>query len=328
MCGIPLGALTEQRAEVAGRHVMAMRCCALLCLAIGTALGASARGDDRRLIERLGGFRVCAHRGGYFYADSNTVARFGTALRQGVDIVETDLQVSSDGVPFLFHATDVTPATDCRGPISKHSASSIEHCHLRNLDQGPDRFETALQWSRGRVVIDAELKSPMVVQPAIDLVRRYSAYEWVYFQVGAGVRLYEQARAYDGYVALEAAPQGQDAQLALDHLLAIRDPRLVSLQLHPDLATRPNLEAIRRSGKVASADAFRFGIERRVRIWPFERVAFCTDLYQLGINIAVTNVPESCVEQRTAAQSSSPARSRSANQGDPAKPIDPQRPDP
>jgi len=282
---------------------MEKRSCALLCLAIGMVLCTTARGDDRTLIDRLSGLRVCAHRGGYSFPDSNTIARFSTALRQGADIVETDLQVSSDGVPFLFHDTDLSPATNCRGPISRHSASSIEHCRLRSLKHSPERFEEALQWSRGRVVIDAEFKSPMVIKPAIDLVKEYSAYEWVYFQVGPGLRLYEEARAYDGYVALEAAPRGRNGQLTLDRLLAIRDPRLVSVQVHPDLATNPNLEAIRRSGKVAAADAFRFGTEPRYSIWPFQRIAFCARLYRLGINIAVTNVPDSCAEQRMAAQS-------------------------
>jgi glycerophosphoryl diester phosphodiesterase len=285
-------------------HAMKAKGYTLLCLAIAAALCTPARGDDRTLIDRLSGFRVCAHRGGYSYADSNTIARFATALRQGADVVETDLQVSSDGVPFLFHDTDLSRATNCRGSISAHSASSIEQCRLRGLAQGPDRFEAALQWSQGRIVIDAEFKSPMVVRPAIDLVRRYSAYEWVYFQVGESQRLYDEARAYDAYVALEAAPQGRGDQLTLDRLLALRDPRLVSVQLHPDLATPANLEAIRRSGKLASADAFRFGTERRFAIWPFHRVAFCAELYRLGINIAVTNVPESCAEQKTAAQAS------------------------
>jgi glycerophosphoryl diester phosphodiesterase len=270
----------------------------LVCLTIGTALCATARADERTLIDRLSGTRVGAHRGGYWFADSNTIERFEKALSQGVDIVETDLQVSGDGVPFLFHDTDLSPATVCRGRLSWYSANSIDHCRLHGLRHGPERFEAALQWSRGRVVIDAEFKSGDVIHPAIDLVRRYRAYEWVYFQVGYNVGFYERARAYDPYIGLEAAPQGPDAQLTLDQLLAIRDPRLISLQLHPALATSANIEAIRRSGKLSAADGFRFGTEYRWGIWPLRRVAFCTKLYQLGINIAVTNVPDSCVRQR------------------------------
>ncbi|MFI5315573.1 MAG: glycerophosphodiester phosphodiesterase [Myxococcota bacterium] len=282
---------------------MGLRAYTTLCTAICAALCASARADELLLIDRLSGFRTAAHRGGYQFADSNTIARFQTALSQGADIVETDLQVSSDGVPFLFHDVDLHPSTTCTGKFSDRSARAIEGCNIVGLSHPPERFENALQWSRGRVVIDAEFKTPAAVQPAIDLVRRYSAYEWVYFQVGDGTELYERARSYDAYVALEADPQGKDAQLTLDHLLAVHDPRLVSLQLHPELATSANLDAIRDSGKLAAGDAFRFGTERRWSLWPFHRVADCTRVYRLGIEIAVSNVPESCAQQRDEARS-------------------------
>jgi glycerophosphoryl diester phosphodiesterase len=275
-----------------------------VCLALGTALCARADADEPSLLDRLTGFHVCAHRGGYWFANSNTIDRFEAARRAGADVVETDLQVSKDGVPFLFHDDILDRATTCRGRFSSYSAKALAGCRLHHLAHGPERFEAALQWSRGRVVIDAEFKSREVVQPAIDLVRRYGAYEWVYFQVGPWMALYDEARAYDRYVALEAAPRGRKAQAMLDHLLAVPDSRLISVQLHPDLATSDNLVAIRRSGKLMAADGFRFGTERRWAIWPFRRVAFCSELYDLGINIAVTNVPESCVEQRDAARAS------------------------
>ncbi|MGH7290269.1 MAG: hypothetical protein ACREJT_03610 [Myxococcota bacterium] len=44
-----------------------------------------ARAGD--LLARLRGPRAAAHRGGYGLPDSNTVARFEIARRQGVDIV-------------------------------------------------------------------------------------------------------------------------------------------------------------------------------------------------------------------------------------------------
>ena len=272
-----------------------------LCLSI-VSLSAAAGADQPTLVDRLSGSRVCAHRGGYSFPDSNTIERFAKAARQGADIVETDLQLSADGVPFLFHDTKLDPATICRGPVSAFPADAIDHCRLHGLSHGPERFESALQWSRGRIVIDAEFKSPEVIRPAIDLVRRYSAYEWVYFQVGYRMDMYREARAYDPRVALEAAPRGPSAQLTLDRLLQLRDPRLVSVQLHPDLATSSNIEAIRRSGKLVAADGFRFGTEYRWVIWPFRRVAFCSDLYRRGIGVVVTNVPASCAEQRDAAR--------------------------
>jgi glycerophosphoryl diester phosphodiesterase family protein len=278
------------------------RLLAIGCLVIGAGFSAEAQAEEPSLLERLIGFHVCAHRGGYWFANSNTIERFEAARREGVDVVETDLQLSRDGVPFLFHDSTLDRATTCRGPFSSYSARALAGCRLHHLAHGPERFEAALQWSQGRVMIDAEFKSRAVVRPAIDLVRRYAAYEWVYFQVGARPELYDEARGYDGYVALEAAPRGRTGQSTLDHLLALPDPRLISVQLHPGLATTANIDAIHRSSRLAAADGFRFGTERRWAVWPFQRLAFCTDLYRLGVDIAVTNVPDSCVEQRDAAR--------------------------
>jgi glycerophosphoryl diester phosphodiesterase len=272
-----------------------------LCAA-GVVCAPSGHAEERTLRDRLAGFHVSAHQGGYQFSDSNTVERFAKAEAEGADIVETDIQVSSDGVPFLFHDAYLNPDTVCSGPFSSTSAATIEHCTLVGLRHGPEHFEEALAWSRGRVVIDAEFKTPAAVRPAIDLVRKYGAYEWVYFQTGDGTQLYDEARAYDGYVALEAVPSGDTAQLTLDHLLAHDDPRLISVQVHPDLATSLNLVTIARAGKLISADSFRFGTEHRWGIWPF-RAAFCSGVYQLGINIAVTNVPGGCAAQRDAARS-------------------------
>jgi glycerophosphoryl diester phosphodiesterase len=271
----------------------------LLC-AIAAPLGLARAGEGVTLRERLAGLHVGAHQGGYQFADSNTIERFEKAAAQGADIVETDLQVSSDGVPFLFHDAYLDPDTECSGLFSSATAAKIEGCKLVGLDHGAQRFEAALAWSRGRVVIDAEFKTPAAIRPAIDLVRRYSAYEWVYFQTGEGTDLYDRARAYDPYVALEVVPAGKSAQATLDSLLARGDPRLISVQIHPDIATSANLAAIARSGKLISADAFRFGTEHRWGIWPF-RTAFCSGVYQLGVNIAVSNVPESCAAQRESA---------------------------
>jgi len=271
---------------------------AWLGFALGALLCAEARAEEPTIVERLSGVRVCAHRGGYWFADSNTIERFDRAVHEGADAVETDLQLSLDGVPIMFHDDDMSPATVCRGHVAGYTATSIEHCRLHTLRHGPQRFEDALRWSAGRVVIDAEFKTLDVIHPAIDLVRQYSAYEWVYFQVGYQRKFYEEARGYDTRVALEFAPRGPGAQLTLDRLLEIRDPRLVSVQLHPDLASESNIAAIRRSGKIVSADSFRFGDERQWMLWPFDRIAFCSDLFRRGVGVVITNAPASCAQQR------------------------------
>jgi glycerophosphoryl diester phosphodiesterase len=255
-----------------------------------TALATGPASDAGRLAARLRAPRVAAHRGGYGFPDSNTVERFEIARRQGVDIVETDLRLSKDGVVFLFHDERLDRRTNCVGPFRERTAAELANCHLRGLERGPDRFEDALRWSRARVVIDAEFKTPAVAEPAIDLVRRYRAYDWVYFQVGNGLDLYQRVRAYDARVALEASPRGPDAMRWLDELLAANDPRLMIIQLHPELLSSEVLGALRERGKLASIDSWRLA--------PESAQASCTLAFSHGIDIAVTDAPESCVRQR------------------------------
>jgi hypothetical protein len=269
---------------------------AALALALTGETRAPAGASSRDLLARLRGPRVAAHRGGYGFPDSNTVARFEIARRQGADIVETDLRMSKDRVVFLFHDSLLDHATSCTGPIASHTAAEIERCHLNGLDRGPDRFESALRWSRGRVVIDAELKTGAVTRPAIDLVRRYRAYEWVYFQVGNGLRTYQGVRDYDSRVAVEAAPRGPRGDHWLAELLAKRDPRLVLIQLHPDFLSSQILGAIREQEKLTSLNAWLLASEANG--------SSCTRVFELGIDVAVTNATELCAKQRDEARAS------------------------
>jgi len=269
---------------------------AVAALALALCAGARAQtpSDTDALVARLRGPRVAAHRGGYGFPDSNTVARFEIARRLGADIVETDLRLSKDQVVFMFHDSLMDHRTSCTGPISSHTAAEIERCHLNGLDRGPDRFEAALQWSRGRVVIDAELKTGEVTRQAIDLVRRYGAYDWVYFQVGNGLKTYRGVRDYDSRVAVEAAPQGPDGERYLAQLLAERDPRLVLIQLHPAFMSSEILRSIHASEKLTSLNAWRLA--------PEEKAATCDRVFALGIDVAVTNAPELCARQRDEAR--------------------------
>ena len=245
------------------------------------------------------GFQIAAHRGGSGGAAAeNTIERFDAARRMGVDIVETDLRLSRDGVVFLFHDRTLGHETRCHGEFRDASADEIRRCHFKGTNQRPQTFEEALQWSAGRVVINAEFKTREVIDPAIALVRAYGADEWVYFQVGGGLEYYDAARAIDRGVALLAGPRGPAARAMLDQLLAANDDRLLVIELHPHLLDRDTLDRIHRAGKLTSINAWYLGEERLRGLWPLGRKAACTAVFERGISIAVTKVPEDCVRQR------------------------------
>ena len=50
---------------------------------------------------------VFAHRGGSIESYENTIESFNYAVDLGCEYIETDVQLSSDGVPYIFHDDDL-----------------------------------------------------------------------------------------------------------------------------------------------------------------------------------------------------------------------------
>jgi glycerophosphoryl diester phosphodiesterase len=68
---------------------------------------------------------IVAHRGAAALAPENTLAAFKIAIEQGADFVETDVQLTADGVPVLMHDPDLDRTTNGRGPLSAHTAEQV-----------------------------------------------------------------------------------------------------------------------------------------------------------------------------------------------------------
>ena len=59
----------------------------------------------------VSGVAISAHRGGSIEAPENTIESFMYSLEIGSSYIETDVQLSSDGIPYIFH--DVSWARRC-----------------------------------------------------------------------------------------------------------------------------------------------------------------------------------------------------------------------
>ena len=79
--------------------------------------------------------RVFAHRGLVFQGskqvvDENTLGSFELALEAGADYLETDLQLTRDGVPVLFHDSDLTRLVGSKTSISALSLEQLRKIRL------------------------------------------------------------------------------------------------------------------------------------------------------------------------------------------------------
>jgi glycerophosphoryl diester phosphodiesterase len=76
-----------------------------------------------------------AHRGGGLskgkpVALENALSAFKTAHSREADVVELDVHVSKDGVPFVVHDGTLDRTTDCAGPTADLTAAQLDDCHV------------------------------------------------------------------------------------------------------------------------------------------------------------------------------------------------------
>jgi glycerophosphoryl diester phosphodiesterase len=71
------------------------------------------------------GLRVGGHRGAAGEAPENTFAGFAVAARAGVDYLEFDVQLTSDGVAVIFHDDELDRTTDGHGPLKSATAAAL-----------------------------------------------------------------------------------------------------------------------------------------------------------------------------------------------------------
>ena len=76
-------------------------------------------------------FTVIAHRGASAYYPENTLLSFEGAIAMGADMVELDVQFTSDKEVVVFHDEKVLRCTDGQGKIADHTLAE-----LKKLDAG------------------------------------------------------------------------------------------------------------------------------------------------------------------------------------------------
>ena len=76
-------------------------------------------------------FTIIAHRGASAYYPENTLVSFAGAIRMAADMVELDVQLTSDGEVVVFHDEKVNRCTNGKGAIADYTL-----VRLKKLDAG------------------------------------------------------------------------------------------------------------------------------------------------------------------------------------------------
>ena len=105
-------------------HPAVLLCALLAGCGQSAPPGSKAAGD----VPAATGPIVSAHRGGAAYAPENTMTAFRNAVRLGVDQLETDTQLTADGVLVLIHDDTLDRTTDCSGAVSGKAYAQVATC--------------------------------------------------------------------------------------------------------------------------------------------------------------------------------------------------------
>ena len=79
------------------------------------------------------GLTVLAHRGGADESFENTLESFDYSKSLGCKFIETDVQVSADGIPYIFHDDDLKRVLNISSRFDSLSSQEIDK--LKIFDQ-------------------------------------------------------------------------------------------------------------------------------------------------------------------------------------------------
>ena len=103
--------------------------------------------------------RPIAHRGLHSETvPENSIRAFEEAVDAGYPI-ECDVRLSVDGVPVVFHDSELDRMTDQRGFVSETTSEQLVEYSLLDSDESIPRFETVLETVDGAVPLLVELKT-------------------------------------------------------------------------------------------------------------------------------------------------------------------------
>jgi glycerophosphoryl diester phosphodiesterase len=233
---------------------------------------------------------VLGHRGAAGTAPENTFASFAQALALGADVIETDLHVSSDGVPVLCHDPDIARTTDGEGAIAE-----LDFATLQRFDAGdgrpiPSLGEVLAAFPEARFNIEIKDTRHGASEAVLREVREHGAAERVLLTAGDDATM-ARLRAAVSAAQLEVA-QGASAGDVLVFLRVSRGlappaelpAEPMALQIPVAFQGRTLVEP------ELLACAARHGVE--VHVWTVNDPAEMRRLRDLGVDGLVTDHPD------------------------------------
>ena len=123
------------------------------------------------------GLEVLAHRGGAEESFENTLESFQYSKNLGCKFIETDVQVSSDGIPYIFHDNDLKRILNMDSRFDALSSNQIDELKIFDHHKIPKLEEALNEFPDLSFQID--FKTNEVVNPALNVINKTNSSERV-----------------------------------------------------------------------------------------------------------------------------------------------------
>jgi len=228
---------------------------------------------------------VAAHRAVHHEYPENSLPSIQQAIEMGVHIIEIDVKVSTDGVPFLMHDGTVDRTTNGSGDPEKMNWKELQALSLLyNGKVTPHKIpslEEVLTLADDKILIDLDLKTTKI-QPIIRLVEQSATEDQVFFFDSDYEVLEEVQKAND---ALMLMPRAYSLEMA-DSALQRFTPEVVHID--PSFNNAETVSLIKSHGSRVWINALGDTDKALARAKGEESLE---QLLQYGANIVQTDEP-------------------------------------
>ena len=124
------------------------------------------------------GFITYAHRGASTYCPENTMLSFYTGVYMGANGIETDVQVTKDGVLVLFHDDTLDRILGIEGAVKDYTYEELLQYKVKNgslFDRVPTFEEFLDHFVQYDLTFAIELKVTGIEREVADMIYKYGA---------------------------------------------------------------------------------------------------------------------------------------------------------
>jgi glycerophosphoryl diester phosphodiesterase len=248
---------------------------------------------------------VIGHRGAAGERPENTLLSFEKALEDGAQILESDIQVTRDGVPILLHDPDVDRTTEGRGAVSELDLQGVrrldaghafedasghhpyrgQSIHIPSLEEAFERFPEA------RFNLEIKSADPRATSRTLDLVARFGRPDRTLLTAGETPIMKQLRRALAQHAAQPAVGASQDEIVAAVRSALSDAPMpagVMALQIPAHFLDQPLVTP----ELVLHAHAH--GVE--IHVWTINDLDEIEALLDLGVDGIVTDHPGRMVD--------------------------------